>query len=352
MLSNGLSGPLSADPGRRYPSARLAREALDRSRAALAADFGVPPAGVFVAPDRPTATWWALTGHLPARGRLVVSQVEALDVLRASDLLAAQGADRSDIGVHPTGRVDLDALGRACDAGPPAVVVVQAANLEIGTCQDLAEVRRISVGHVLVTDLQAVVGRCELSHEWDVGWADAQMWGGPPGVAVVAVRDPARFRPRIPVTDGHGRVEPDFPPVPLVATAAVALQESAQDWESTAGLSDHLRRRVHEEVPDVSVLGDPDHGLPYLTMLSVLYAAADEMVDALGRKGWEVSSGASCTSDTRRPHHVLVAVGALTHGTVRVSVTPDTTIGQVDEFVADLAEIVRRARAEAGVEGL
>ena len=98
--------------------------------------------------------------------------------------------------------------------------------------------------------------------------------------------------------------------------------------------------------------GSTTHRVPYLTMFSFLYVPADELVDELGRRGWAVSSGASCTSDTQRPHHVLVAVGALTHGSLRVSVTPTTTTAEIDDFVTDLADIVSRIRTESGTVGL
>ena len=140
-------------------------------------------------------------------------------------------------------------------------------------------------------------------------------------------------------------------PVPLIAAAALALEGSEQGWAGTDSVTEHLRARVSATIPDVTVAGDIHHRVPYLTLFSMLYAAADEMVDALGRRGWAVSSGASCASDTHRPHHVLVAVGALTHGSLRVSVGPTTTTGEIDDFVTDLARVVAAARADAGAAG-
>jgi cysteine desulfurase len=75
-------------------------------------------------------------------------------------------------------------------------------------------------------------------------------------------------------------------------------------------------------------------------------------VEALARRGWSVASGASCTSDTRRPHHVLVAIGASTHGSLRVSLPPGTTAATLDAFAADLGEVVAVLRQQAGVTDL
>ena len=56
----------------------------------------------------------------------------------------------------------------------------------------------------------------------------------------------------------------------------------------------------------------------------------------LDRRGFEVASGSACTSSTLEPSHVLAAMGALTHGNVRVSVGRDTTDDDVERFLAVL----------------
>ena len=43
---------------------------------------------------------------------------------------------------------------------------------------------------------------------------------------------------------------------------------------------------------------------------------------------------------------MLAAMGALTHGNVRVSLTRDTTDAEVDAFCAALPEVVAEIRAE------
>jgi cysteine desulfurase len=46
---------------------------------------------------------------------------------------------------------------------------------------------------------------------------------------------------------------------------------------------------------------------------------------------------------------VLVAMGVLTHGNVRVSLSRTTTADDVDRFCAALPGVVSRLRTEAGV---
>ncbi len=62
-----------------------------------------------------------------------------------------------------------------------------------------------------------------------------------------------------------------------------------------------------------------------------------------------MSSGSSCTASTLRPSHVLAAMGVLTHGNVRISLTRDTTAAEVDRFLAVLPGAVSRLRALTGL---
>ena len=63
-----------------------------------------------------------------------------------------------------------------------------------------------------------------------------------------------------------------------------------------------------------------------------------------------MASGSACTASTLEPSHVLAAMGALTHGNVRVSLTRDTTEADVDGFLRRAARGGRASiRAEAGL---
>ena len=68
------------------------------------------------------------------------------------------------------------------------------------------------------------------------------------------------------------------------------------------------------------------------------------IVLGLDREGFAVSSGSSCVADTRRPSHVLAAMGVLTQGNVRVSLPFGVSDDTVRGFIATLPGIVREVR--------
>jgi cysteine desulfurase len=119
-----------------------------------------------------------------------------------------------------------------------------------------------------------------------------------------------------------------------------------------AALVERIRVGVATTIPDVQVLGDAHDRLPHIVTFSCLYVEGEALLTALDRLGFAVSSGSSCTSSTLTPSHVLVAMGALTSGSVRVSLHHATTETEVDRFLAVLPGVVADVRAELGATRL
>jgi cysteine desulfurase len=89
---------------------------------------------------------------------------------------------------------------------------------------------------------------------------------------------------------------------------------------------------------------------------SALYADGEALVRELDRRGFALASGSACTASTLEPSHVLAAMGALTHGNLRVTlplsaVSPDRG-DDVARFAAALPEVVAAVRAELGAHRL
>ena len=357
-----------ADPGKRYPESRRSLQLLAQARASVADGLGVTPGQVAFLPAQPDTVVGLATRAAVAQVRsasqatsplrVVVSAVEEIGVLRALDALAlsppsALRIDLARAGVDATGQVDVGDIVRQTHS-QPAVVVLQSANGELGTTQPVTQLQAaLPAGSALVVDARHQLGRSPMSIEADFTVGRSSTWGGPPALSILVSKTEASLRGVSNPTDGWLGVEPVDPPVPLIAAASLAL-ESALARAGSDDLHDHaltesLQNRITAALPDVAVLGHRAQRLGYITMFSFLYVAADELVDELGRRGWAVASGSACTSDTERPLHVLVAISALTHGNLRVSLPPGTTKPQIEAFAADLIAIVQQIRAKTGL---
>lgn len=348
-----------ADPARVYGAGRRARVLLDAARGALAQTLGARPDEVSFTSGGTQALHAAVLGTLRGNQRrdtFVHTAVEHSAVLHAAELHQADGGRSVSVAVDGFGRVDVDSLVDAGRRPEVAAVAVQAANHEVGTTQPVADIASALPDVPLVVDASQTLGRDDLPAGWSVLAADARMWGGPGGVGVLAVRTGVRWRSPYPADDREGGRIPGVPDVAAIVAAAAALRavEAERSAQATrlAALVDRIRMTVAATVPDVEVLGDPVGRLPHIVTFSCLYVDGEALQTALDRHGFAVSSGSSCTSSTLEPSHVLVAMGALTSGNVRVSLLADATPGDVDRFLAVLPSAVAAVRAELGADGL
>ncbi|WP_055748233.1 cysteine desulfurase family protein [Frankia sp. AvcI1] len=353
-----------ADPARLYREGRRARMLLDAARETVAGVLGARPDEISFAASGTAAATLALLGTASARRRagdlIMVSAVEHSSVLHAAQHHEQAGGRLVEVGVDRFGRVDPAAF-----TPPPgtAVASLQHANHEVGTLQPVAEVaqRLHATGVPLHTDAAVTVGRVPV----DLGalganllTASAHKFGGPAGVGILAVRTGTRWRSPGPADEREGGRVAGYPDVPSIVAAAAALAaraaELAAEGPRLAGYVRDLRRRLPELVDGVELLGDPDQAptVPHITAFSCLYVEGEALLTELDRAGIAVSSGSSCTSDTLTPSHVLVAMGALTHGNLRVSFGRDSTRADLDALLDVLPGVVRTVRARLGADGL
>lgn len=145
---------------------------------------------------------------------------------------------------------------------------------------------------------------------------------------------------------------PGFENLPAIVAAAASLRavraEAAQEAARLRELTERIRARVPELVPDVEVVGDPERRLPGVVTFSCLYVDGETVLHELDRAGFSVSSGSSCTSSTLTPSHVLKAMGVLSEGNVRVSLPPGTKEEDVERFLDVLPGVVAGVREKLG----
>jgi cysteine desulfurase len=145
----------------------------------------------------------------------------------------------------------------------------------------------------------------------------------------------------------------------LALAAAEAWQQTEAERDSDAAETFRLVDRIRATaatVPDVEVVGDPLDRLPHVVTFSALYADGEALVRELDRRGYAVASGSACTSSTLEPSHVLAAMGALTHGNLRVTLPlAAVSPGRAEDvrgFTAQIEPVVAAVRAELGADRL
>ena len=346
------------DPTRRHAAGRAASDVLEQSRSAIAAALGGAAQQLVFTSGGTEAVHLAVQGSIAANrtrpARVLSSAIEHSAVLAAAD---ASSAEHVRIPVDAWGVVDLGALEAQLRQGALLVSCLHASH-EVGTVQPLAEVSALcrTYDALLHVDAAQTAGRLPVSLEAldaDYVSVSGAKFGGGRGVGAVLLSHRARLRPLLGGDERERRRRAGLENLPGAAAMAEALLQLAPlDPDGAAargsvhadGLRRHLRRRLVEAVDDVAVHG-PDAAAPHIVAVSALYCDGEALVSALDEAGFAVHSGSSCATTSGEPSHVLVAMGALTHGHIRVSLDAATTQAEVEAFVEAYAAAARRLRA-------
>jgi cysteine desulfurase len=344
------------DPVRLHRPGRLAAQAMDGAREVVAGAVGARPDEVIFTASGVHASQAAVAGLALGRrrvgARIVTTAIDHSAVLAA----AAAGGAHEAVQVDHEGHVDLDRWTAAIGTAGTAAACIQVANHEVGTLQPFAEAaetcQRAEVP--LVLDATAALGRIDLSDM--IGWSALTGWagafGGPASVGILVIKKNARWRAPYLTDDYQAGRWPGVPDVPAIYAAAVALNRWLQSGRTVGDrqqeLVDQLRAGIVQRVADIDVAGDPVRRVPHLLTFSALYVDGETLTLELDKAGFAVASGSACSASSEHPSHVLAAMGALTHGNVRIGLTWTTTAAEIDQFLTALPPIVAAIRATVG----
>ncbi|MFF3347719.1 cysteine desulfurase/sulfurtransferase TusA family protein [Streptomyces sp. NPDC002779] len=346
-----------ADPARLYREGRRARMLLDAAREAAAEAVGCRPDELSFTASGTQAVHAGIAGALGGRRRvgrhLIVSAIEHSSVLHSAEIHEKEGGSVTQVAVDRMGKAAPSDYAEALREDT-ALACLQSANHEVGTEQPVAEVAAVcrKAGVPLLVDAAQSLGWGRVDGDWSLLTGSAHKWGGPSGVGLLVVRKGVRFAPQGPSDERESGRAAGFENLPAIVAAAASLRavraEAAQEAARLRELTDRIRARVPELVPDVEVVGDPVRRLPGVVTFSCLYVDGETLLHELDRSGFSVSSGSSCTSSTLTPSHVLRAMGVLSEGNVRVSLPPGTAREDVERFLEVLPETVVSVREKLG----
>ena len=113
-------------------------------------------------------------------------------------------------------------------------------------------------------------------------------------------------------------------------------------------LRDRLIEGILKGIPEVRLNGHPTKRLSNNANVSVRYIEGEALLLSLDLVGIAASSGSACTSGSLDPSHVLLAIGLpheIAHGSLRFSLSEESTAEEVEYAIAELKKIVERLRA-------
>lgn len=119
-------------------------------------------------------------------------------------------------------------------------------------------------------------------------------------------------------------------------------------YEKRGSAEDHLIRRVLAEVPYSRLNGHETDRLPNNANFCFRFIEGESLLIMLDQQGICASSGSACTSGSLEPSHVLLAIGLpheIAHGSLRLTLSEETTKEEIDFTVDAIVKIVERLRS-------
>jgi cysteine desulfurase len=347
---------LVGNPSSVHAHGRALRNLIDTARSQVAALAGAERKQVVFTGSATEAITQAIVGGARVFGStaIVVSAGEHAAVTKAAE---ATGLPIITIGLLPDGGIDLDQLAKVvAEAEGNLLVALHWVNNETGVVQDITRINAI-VGptrHTLFIDAVQAFGKLALDFAAsapDMMAVSGHKIGASAGIGALLVKAHADTVRLIPGGGQEQGRRGGTEAAALIAAfgAAAAAIESRHRTADPARLINRLEADLKSAIPGVVIFGANRLGnVTNFAVPGVKNATAMMGLDLLGLS---VSSGSACSSGKVGPSHVLAAMGVapdLADCALRVSLGWNSTVDDVNAFVAGYQSILARHRARQG----
>lgn len=349
-----------ANPAGTYGFASASAVAMEKARSQVAAVIGADPGEIYFTSGGTEGDNWALKSAAQtheSKGRhIIISAIEHHAVLHAADALRRCGWEITVLGVDADGFIRIDELEQAIR--PDTVLVsIMAANNEIGTIEPIAEIGALCRKHGVLfhTDAVQAFGHIPLdvkAMNIDMLSISAHKFHGPKGVGAFYLRKGVKLQPFMDGGAQEKKRRAGTSNVPGIVGMGAAAQEAAgkliENAAKISAVRDHLITRIEKEIPYAKLNGHRVKRLPGNVNFCFRFVEGESLLMLLDSNGICASSGSACTSGSLDPSHVLLAIGLpheIAHGSLRLTLSEETTVEDADKVVDSLKGIVARLRS-------
>ena len=182
--------------------------------------------------------------------------------------------------------------------------------------------------------------------------ASAHKLNGPKGIGLLYIRKGVKIRSFVHGGAQERKRRAGTENVPGIVGFGAAVERAVRTMEERTEketeLRDYLIERMLKEVPYTRLNGHRFHRLPNNTNFSFQFIEGESLLIMLDMDGICGSSGSACTSGSLDPSHVLLAIGLpheIAHGSLRLTLSDETTKEELDYVVESVKRIVERLRS-------
>ncbi|MCQ2540556.1 MAG: cysteine desulfurase NifS [Acetatifactor sp.] len=352
---------LYGNPSSVYKIAGESKKGVTKAREQIAQVLGAKTEDIYFTAGGSEADNWALKATFEAlKGKgnhIITTKIEHHAILHTCEYLEQKrGAKITYLDVDADGLIDLEELERAIT--PETILIsVMFANNEIGTIEPIKEIGAIAKKHGVLFHTDAVqafgqvpinVDECNI----DMLSSSGHKINGPKGIGFLYIRKGVKIRSFVHGGAQERKRRAGTENVPGIvgygAAAQLANETMAERTAREIELRDYLIGRIKAEIPTCKLNGHPVKRLPNNVNFSFEFIEGESLLILLDMAGICASSGSACTSGSLDPSHVLLAIGLpheIAHGSLRLTLSAETTKEDIDFTVDKIKEIVTRLRS-------
>ena len=303
---------------------------------------------------------WALKATAEAyesKGKhIITSKIEHHAILHTCEYLEKKGFEITYIDVDENGLVKLDQLEAAIR--PDTILIsIMFANNEIGTIQPITEIGEIAKKHDVLFHTDAVQAYTQVPIDVDAMNIDmlstsGHKINGPKGIGFLYIRKGVKIRSFVHGGAQERKRRAGTENVTGIIGMAKAVEIATGNMQERTSkeieLRDYLIETIMKDVPYTRLNGDRTRRLPNNVNLSFQFIEGESLLIMLDMEGICASSGSACTSGSLDPSHVLLAIGLpheIAHGSLRLTLSDDTTKEDIDYTIEQIKRIVERLRS-------
>lgn len=348
------------NPSSLHTVGQIAKEALVRARAEIAACIGAKPNEIYFTSggseaDNQAIRSAAYGGLAKGKKHIISTAFEHHAVLHTLKKLEKEGFEVTYLNVHSHGNITAGEV-EAAIRPDTALVTVMYANNEVGSVLPVREIGEVCRAHKVIfhTDAVQAVGHIPVNvigDNIDMLSCSAHKFHGPKGVGFLYCRTGVALKNLIEGGAQERNRRAGTENLAGISGMAAALKEAVANLEKNMKREAALRDRLIAGLTKVEhsrLNGDRVNRLPNNVNICFEGVEGESLLLLLDAKGICASSGSACTSGSLDPSHVLLALGLpheVAHGSLRLSLSEYNTEEEVDFIIEEVPKVVEYLRS-------
>ena len=335
---------------------RLAKKAIEKARKQIALLINADPSEILITSGGTESNNTVLMGISRNDSSIVTSSIEHDAILEPCKKLTQNGLHVDYLPVDKFGTVDpLELKNHLSDN--TCLVSIMFGNNEVGTVQKISEIAKICNERKIPfhTDAVQAVGKIPINVKElgiDLLSISSHKLHGPKGIGALYIKNGIKIDPVI-LGGGqeHGLRSGTENVANIVGfgkACEIAKNNLNDNMKYVTALRDMLIEKVLNEIPEVTLNGDPKSRLPNNAHFTFLGVNGEDLIIKLDEYGIAASTGSACSVNTQRASHVLQAMG-FSHeqitGSLRLTMGVFNNEKDIEQTVTSLKKIVEELRA-------